>query len=84
MDELQNGRIVRRFGSWLTFFNGGDPFLIPRFWHKTLYLEMMAFLSMGSENCGPVKLKHAAFKVSMCCLFGTIFEVSFNLLGILS
>ena len=25
-DELQNGRIVCRFGSWLTFFNGGDSF----------------------------------------------------------
>jgi hypothetical protein len=30
-DELQNGGIVCRFGSWLTFFNGGDPFVDSKF-----------------------------------------------------
>jgi len=57
--------------------------LIPHFWHKMLYSEMMAFLSMGSDYFGLVELKHATFKVLTCCAFGAIFEVSFNLLGII-
>ena len=30
-DKLQNGRIICRFGSWLTFFNGGDAFFDSAF-----------------------------------------------------
>jgi hypothetical protein len=44
---------------------------------------MMAFLSMESDNFGPVKSKHVTFKVLTCCAVGAIFEVSFNLLGII-
>ena len=37
-DELQNGRIVCRFGNWLTFFNGGDLFFDSAFLAQNVVL----------------------------------------------
>ena len=47
------------------------------------FSEMIAFLSIWSDNFGPVELKHVAFKVLTWFASGAILDVSFNLLGII-
>jgi hypothetical protein len=57
--------------------------LIPRFWHETLYSEMIAFLSILSDNFWLDEFKHAIFKVLTRFTSGAILDVNFTLLGII-
>ncbi len=61
MDKLGDGRIDDGFGSWLTFFGGGNDVFDATLLARYIVFSNDCFLLMGSDNFGLDKFKQASF-----------------------